>query len=46
MDGKRPQQPTHPSFTAELWTLMKHCWDQDPDLRPETVEILGILRGA
>jgi len=45
VEGKRPQRPTHPSFTEELWALVQCCWDQDPRLRPEVSEVLNDLRG-
>ena len=43
MDGRRPPRPTHPIFSEELWLLVKHCWEHDPRLRPEVVEVLDIL---
>jgi len=46
MSGTRPPRPTHPTFTAELWTLMQSCWNQDPHLRPAISEVLSVLRGA
>ena len=44
MDGKRPPRPTDQQFTDQLWTLMQHCWDQDPLSRPEVSEVFRILR--
>ena len=41
--GERPQQPTHPALTADLWKLMQRCWDHDPHLRPEISEALRVL---
>jgi len=41
--GERPPRPTHPTFTANLWTLMQRCWDKEPHLRPEASEVLQIL---
>ena len=41
--GKRPPRPTHPTFTENLWTLMQHCWDHDPHLRPEVSEASQVL---
>jgi len=43
MEGHRPPRPTHPTFTGNLWKLMQHCWDQQPDLRPEASEVSQIL---
>ena len=42
--GRRPPRPTHPLFTEDLWTLMRRCWDDDPELRPKASEILQTLR--
>ena len=44
--GKRPPRPAHPVFTADLWTLMRRCWGQDPRSRPEASEALNVLRPA
>lgn len=44
MEGRRPPRPSHPIFTDELWALTRRCWDQDPNLRPETSEVLRVLR--
>ena len=46
MSGTRPPQPTHPTFTVELWELMQNCWNQDPQERPETADVLSVLCGA
>lgn len=43
IQGGRPQRPTHPTFTENLWSLMQRCWDQDPHLRPQVTEVLQIL---
>ena len=43
LEGKRPLRPSHPTFTADLWTLTQRCWDQDPHLRPEASEVLQTL---
>lgn len=45
IEGERPPRPAHPSFTPELWELMQRCWDQNPYLRPEISEVLGVLTG-
>ena len=45
MAGKRPSRPAHEQFTDELWTLMQHCWDQNPLSRPEVSEVFEVLRG-
>jgi len=46
MNGTRPSRPTRPDFTDELWSLMQHCWDQNPHLRPEISEVLKVLTGS
>ena len=43
IQGTRPDRPTHPSFTGNLWSLMQRCWDQNPDSRPDASEALNIL---
>ena len=44
--GRRPPQPSHPTFTNELWELMQRCWDEDHLSRPGAFEVLGALRSA
>ena len=41
--GKRPTRPAHPAITEELWELIQHCWNHDPDSRPEAAEAAQIL---
>ena len=43
MQGQRPERPTHPSFTGDLWSLTQRCWDHDPGLRPEVSKALQTL---
>jgi serine/threonine protein kinase len=43
MRGKRPERPTHPTFTEDLWLLMRRCWDDDHNLRPQASEVLETL---
>lgn len=43
MQGDRPLRPEYPTFTENLWTLMKRCWDQDPRLRPNISQVLQVL---
>jgi len=43
VQGKRPPRPTHPTFTEDLWTLTQRCWNQDPHLRPNILEVLQVL---
>ena len=37
--GDRPARPEHGSCTDDLWALIQRCWDQDPDSRPEILEV-------
>ena len=37
--GNRPSRPEDPSCTDGLWALIQRCWDQDPGLRPEILEV-------
>jgi len=47
VQGNRPLQPAHPSFTVDLWTLMQSCWGHDPQSRPTipkvVMEVLTLL---
>ena len=44
--GERPQRPTHPYVTGGLWKLIQRCWGERPHSRPETSEILRVLRDS
>jgi len=44
LSGNRPERPTHPSFTDDLWDLTKSCWAHDPGQRPGISEIVVRLR--
>jgi len=44
LSGNRPERPTHPSFTDDLWDLTKGCWAHDPGRRPGISEIVVRLR--
>jgi hypothetical protein len=39
LKGDRPSRPENPSLTDDLWVLIQRCWDQDPPLRPEILEV-------
>lgn len=43
MRGDRPQRPTHPACSDELWALVQRCWNRDPHLRPEVSEVFQVL---
>ncbi|KAF8876460.1 kinase-like domain-containing protein [Mucidula mucida] len=42
--GERPQRPTDPPFADELWNLVKACWQQETGMRPQSAEIVEVLR--
>ena len=37
--GDRPPRPVHSSCTDGLWALTQRCWDQDPGMRPDILEV-------
>jgi len=39
VQGKRPQRPTHSTFTEDLWMLIQRCWNGDPHSRPKVSEV-------
>jgi len=45
LSGNRPERPSDPNLTDDLWDLTEHCWDQDPHRRPEVSEVVLRLRG-
>jgi len=46
MNGKRPPRPRSKLYSRRMWKLTKHCWDQDPHLRPDISEVLRFLRSS
>jgi len=44
LSGVRPDRPTDPRLTDDLWDLIKHCWNHDPQRRPEISEVALLLR--
>lgn len=38
--GERPRRPAPPSFTQDLWTLTRRCWDHEPLSRPTISEVV------
>jgi len=44
LSGVRPDRPTDPRLTDDLWDLIKHCWNHDPQRRPEISEVILHLR--
>ncbi|KAF9789173.1 P-loop containing nucleoside triphosphate hydrolase protein [Thelephora terrestris] len=34
LNGMRPERPTHPGFTDDLWALTQQCWEEEPQDRP------------
>jgi hypothetical protein len=43
MQGKRPERPTHPTFTEDEWSLMQNCWNDDHNARPLALKVLARL---
>ena len=39
--GGRPPRPTDSTLSDDVWVLMRRCWDQSPQLRPE---MSGVVR--
>jgi len=46
VNGGRPPRPTHPALTEDVWVLVQHCWNQDPNMRPEAQEVLKVLHAS
>lgn len=46
VQGNRPPRPEHPAFTENMWILMQLCWDANPNLRPEALEVLQALAAS
>ena len=44
LSGNRPDRPTDPSLTDDLWDLTEQCWNHDPRRRPEISEVVLRLR--
>ena len=44
LSGIRPARPAHPNLTNDLWGLTEHCWNQDPQRRPEISEVILCLQ--
>lgn len=44
LSGKRPERPSHPSLTDELWNLIQRCWEQDPQRRPGISDVARHLK--
>lgn len=42
--GRRPERPTHPNLTEDVWDLTQRCWNQNPKQRPEISEIIFCLQ--
>lgn len=41
--GERPPRPTDPILTDDVWALMRRCWHQEPQSRPEMRGVLQDL---
>ncbi|KAF9644755.1 kinase-like protein [Thelephora ganbajun] len=43
MQGRRPARPERSAVTGRLWELIKRCWGQEPQSRPDAAEVLKEL---
>ncbi|KAF9643100.1 kinase-like protein, partial [Thelephora ganbajun] len=41
--GRRPERPSHPSLTDDLWALTQHCWKEKPQDRPQMDQVIKRL---
>ena len=46
LDGERPPRPINPTLTDDVWTLVRRCWDQEPQLRPGMRRVLQDLASS
>ena len=44
MSGEQPRRPNHSDFTESLWALTQKCWSQKPQDRPNTKEVIKVLK--
>ena len=44
LGGNRPTRPAHPNFSDNLWSMVKRCWNQNPQWRPEIAEVVHWLQ--
>ena len=43
IQGGRPSRPAEPTLTDDVWKLVKWCWSQEPQSRPEMGAVLQDL---
>lgn len=46
LSGKRPERPETRALTDDLWELIQQCWNEDPLVRPTSLEIANHLGWA
>jgi tRNA A-37 threonylcarbamoyl transferase component Bud32 len=46
VEGKRPRIPTTKTVPKSVWTLVRSCWSQEPNSRPEALEVCITLRSV
>jgi hypothetical protein len=46
LSGNRPTRPAHPDLTDDLWEVTKRCWNEDPQCRPDIMEVILCLRNS
>ena len=44
--GSRPDRPTDPKLTDDLWNLTEQCWNRDRQRRPRISEIILRLQSG
>ena len=44
LSGDRPGRPIDPRLTDDLWDLTEHCWNHNPQWRPDISEVVLRLR--
>lgn len=46
LSGCRPERPTDPNLTDDLWNITNQCWNHDARRRPRIAEVVVQLRTA
>jgi len=46
LSGSRPERPAHPSVTDDLWNIVKHCWNREPERRPGISQVVLCLQAT
>ncbi|KZT31563.1 kinase-like protein [Sistotremastrum suecicum HHB10207 ss-3] len=43
-EDRRPERPDNAEITDEIWSLWEMCWQTDPSVRPEMLEVLEVVK--